>query len=155
MSSRAFDATWLNLSKCDTMIGDPRKSIPKNTLMCKTFWGWFSVIYHCATKINYTRKMDLLSTFGFLLCVNYASLAALKSWFLFRFFWNLSVGWNFWNSVPAKIRHLKQSACAWFAIPCSSWVFMYLGLFFRKPCWQLLGHLVYQFYHTLLKSQCA
>ncbi|CAL1149091.1 unnamed protein product, partial [Cladocopium goreaui] len=52
-------------------------------------------------QVDYSRKMNLLSSFGFLLCLNY-------------------------------IRHLKQSGCAWFAIPCSSWVWMSMGSSMRS-----------------------
>ncbi|CAL1174247.1 unnamed protein product [Cladocopium goreaui] len=46
--------------------------------------------------VEYSRKMDLLTTFGFILAVNY-------------------------------VRHVVRAGVAWFAIPCSSWVFMSQG----------------------------
>ncbi|CAL1128416.1 unnamed protein product, partial [Cladocopium goreaui] len=49
-----------------------------------------------ALDVNYTRKMDLATAFGFILAVNF-------------------------------VRHVRQQGCAWFALPCSSWVFLSQG----------------------------
>ena len=33
------------------------------------------------------------------------------------------------NTLLTEIRHVKRNGCVWFAIPCSSWIFMLLGHF--------------------------
>ena len=62
-------------------------------------------------QVNYTRRMDLLSRFGFLLLLNF------DPWQMIR----KCVLW-------LEARHLVPTGMAWYGVPCSSWIFMSLWL---------------------------
>ena len=99
--------------------------------------------------------MNLLSSFGFLLCCNYApwmdglligipsTRSNLGKYIYIYILYMLDMPWGktiYINSLYLIVRflqfpinpvcqdsHMRQHGCAWFAIPCSSWVFMCLG----------------------------
>lgn len=89
-----------------------------------------SVFHPTALKVDYTSKMNLLTSFGFILAINFAP------WFYHSVLSNGDDPFFSFNrmSTPflytswfSQVRHTISSGVCWFGIPCSSWVFMTLG----------------------------
>ena len=78
-------------------------------------------------QIAYSRRLDILSTCGFLATLEVAS------WLCdFEAIYDVSALYKMHD--PAQVRHIITNGCCWFGIPCSSWIFMCLGVLVLCVC---------------------
>ena len=74
-------------------------------------------------EVQYSRKLDILNIGGFLATLEVVLCMQTRK----QNTDNIESGCNT-AFKAAQLRHVVTNGVAWFAIPCSSWVFMHLGM---------------------------